>query len=162
VRVPDAAPPAAGATTAPPAGAGVAAEAEAQSELLADILGQLAALSETGPKGTPAPAPAAASELVEALPVAPGAGPRLARRRNPFIIGLWVIGPLLAVGGAWLQMQAMSSTRSYLGLDAAGEQLDMAFRQVLWSLTPSMMAAGLTAILGLLFWHAWHWRAARP
>lgn len=159
VPVPDAAPSAARAASAPRAGAGVAAEAEAQSELLADILGQLAALSETGPTGTPAPT--VASELVEALPVAPGAGPRLARRRNPFIIGLWVLGPLLAVGGAWLQMQAMSPTRSYLGLDAAGEQFDMAFRQVLWSLTPSMMAAGLTTILGLLFWHAWQWRAGR-
>jgi len=154
---PDAAPNATPTTPALPAGAGVAA-AESQSELLADIRGQLAALRETAPYGTPAPT--AASELLEALPTDPGAGPGLARR-NPFIIGLWLLGPLLAVGGAWLQMQAMSPTRSYTGLDAAREQFDMVFRQVLWSLTPSMMAAGLTTILGLLFWHAWQWRAAR-
>lgn len=80
---------------------------------------------------------------------------------NPFIVALWVLGPLLFIGGAWLQLQA--ARQSYnVGYDSSGEMpIDMVIQQILWTLTPAMMGAGFTTVLGLLFWHAWQWRAAR-
>ncbi|TDW30340.1 hypothetical protein [Cryobacterium psychrophilum] len=139
--------PAAGHHAAPPRGPAVS-----QAALIADLEARLEAIREDT-------TPGAASDLIEVLPVDAEVALRRTRHLNPFIIGLWILGPLLMTGGAWLQMQAMSATRSYDAFDVAQEQFDMALRQLLWSLTPAMMTAGLTTVLGLLFWHAWHWRS---
>lgn len=80
-------------------------------------------------------------------------------RRNPFVIALWVLGPLLVIGGFALVVQSASNnTYAYNG----GEMpWGMILQQVGWSLAPAMLSTGLATMVGLLFWHAFAWHRAR-
>lgn len=85
------------------------------------------------------------------LPSTPG--------RNPFVIALWVLGPLLLIGGLGLVLQSASSN-SY-GYSGGDIPWSMVLQQLGWALAPSMLSTGLATIMGLLFWHAFSWHRAR-
>ena len=81
-------------------------------------------------------------------------------RRNPFITLLWVIGVLFIVGALTLQWQ--SATYSFASYSYSGNgpvPLGMLIQQVTYLVAPSMLTAGLVTVTGLLFWHAFAWRA---
>ncbi|MFC5929976.1 hypothetical protein D6T64_01790 [Cryobacterium melibiosiphilum] len=80
-------------------------------------------------------------------------------RGNPFVIALWVLGPLLLVGGFALIVQSSSNN----GYSYSGNEIPwaMVLQQITWTVAPSMMSAGLATIMGLLFWHAFAWHRAR-
>ena len=82
-----------------------------------------------------------------------------APRRNPFVIALWVLGPLLIIGGFALVVQSASNNNyAYNG----GEMpWGMILQQVGWLLAPAMLSTGLATMVGLLFWHAFAWHRAR-
>lgn len=84
-------------------------------------------------------------------------------RFNPFIIGLWLLGPALAGGGIWLQMRQAAFSYASNGTSFSMDDVpwDVVYQQLVWGISPTMITAGVTTILGLLFWHAWRWRAAR-
>ncbi|TFD46369.1 hypothetical protein E3T55_17330 [Cryobacterium frigoriphilum] len=132
-------------------------------------LGPSADLPADAPYGSRATARAAAAPQerptagdfvrgTDGLDEAPNDEP-LAPRRNPFVIALWVLGPLLLVGGFALIVQAAQNN----GYSYNGSEIPWAIvlQQITWSLAPTMMAAGLSTIMGLLFWHAFAWHRAR-
>lgn len=130
-----------------------AAPAGAQAALLADLEARLEAIRD-------ATASAAPAALVEILPDEVAEVKRSTRSINPFIIGLWVLGPVLVFTAVWGHMKAVSisMSRSSTGFDVAQEQFSMASLQLLLSFSPFTLAAGLATVIGLLFWHAWTWR----
>ena len=82
-----------------------------------------------------------------------------APRRNPFVIALWIVGPLLIVGGVALVAQGASNN----GYSYSGGEMPwgMILLQVSWALGPTMISTGFATIVGLLFWHAFAWHRAR-
>lgn len=81
---------------------------------------------------------------------------------NPFIAVLWLISVVLVAGSLALQLQAVSSMFSNTGYSGSGEvPLDLQLQQLSYVASPSMLAAGLITLTGLLFWHAFAWRARR-
>ncbi|KFF59276.1 hypothetical protein JF66_12515 [Cryobacterium sp. MLB-32] len=93
---------------------------------------------------------------------AAGITPKKRSLPNPFIIGLWVLGPALIWGGGWLAVRA-TSTFSSGGTNYNSDEVpwDVLYAQFFYTISPTLVTAGITTILGLLFWHAWTWRAAR-
>ncbi|KGJ72241.1 hypothetical protein GY21_16685 [Cryobacterium roopkundense] len=149
--------PAAASASVPGHRAGSAPSGGPSARTEADTLRQNLADLNVAEEQAPPLAELADTHLQEAALVPP----RKPSRFNPFILALWVLGPALFLGGSWLQVQA--ATRSYNSNFSGTAEMpfDMVIQQFLWSLTPAMVAAGITTMLGLLFWHAWHWRAAR-
>jgi hypothetical protein len=82
-----------------------------------------------------------------------------APRRNPFVIALWILSPLLLIGGLALVVQAASNS----GFSYSDGEVPWALvlQQMVWSLAPAMLSTGLATIAGLLFWHAFAWHRAR-
>ncbi|WP_022883595.1 hypothetical protein [Glaciibacter superstes] len=82
-------------------------------------------------------------------------------RRNPFIVGLWIFAVVSLVGGVILQWQA--SVSSYNRSFNADEiPIEVIIQQLVWTITPTMISVGAMTLVGLVFWHAVTWRAARP
>jgi len=79
---------------------------------------------------------------------------------NPFIISLWVLGPGLVAAGVWVQAKAVRQSFNGDGT-TSGEPINVVFQQIVWTTAPAVISAGLITMVGLLFWHAWRWRAAR-
>jgi len=91
----------------------------------------------------------------DALLPAPG------RSVNPFIIALWALGPVLIVAGLWLQVQVAERSFAMNFTTEDGVPLELVLMQAMSAVIPGMMSAGILTMVGLLFWHAWRWRAAR-
>lgn len=81
---------------------------------------------------------------------------------NPFIVMLWVLGPLQVAGAVALQWQA--ATFSFANYSYAGDgpvPFGMLVQQLSYAITPSLLTAGFVTISGALVWHAAIWRARR-
>ena len=124
-------------------------EPDREAELLADLRAEAAA-SVGGVAGEPAVdfvrGTIGAADLAD-LPPAP--------RRNPFVVALWILAPVLLIGGFALIVQS-SSTNGY-SYSGGEVPLAMVLQQLAWALAPVMLSIGLATIVGLLFWHAFAW-----
>ncbi|TFC05157.1 hypothetical protein E3O42_03895 [Cryobacterium adonitolivorans] len=81
---------------------------------------------------------------------------------NPFITLLWAGGVLFVVVAVTLQWQG--ATYSFTNFSYAGSgpvPFGMLVQQLSYTIAPPMQIAGLLTLSGLLFWHAWAWRARR-
>ncbi|TFD64156.1 hypothetical protein [Cryobacterium ruanii] len=81
---------------------------------------------------------------------------------NPFIVALWIIGPVLIIGGLILQARTILSTyfsSGFAGSSSTEVPLEMVMQQLIWTLAPAMTATGLATVVGLLFFHALRWRS---
>ena len=108
------------------------------------------------PQARPVEARVASSDPVVTTEFAGDPGDEPAPSRpNPFIVLLWLLGPVLSVGGAVTTYQAL--TESFSGRS----QGDPVMQQLLWVLAPSAVTVGLAIIAGLLFWHAAAFRRSR-
>ena len=81
--------------------------------------------------------------------------------RNPFIIALWIIGPVLMIGGLILQVRSFLG--SLFGMDRGftGDQLpfELIAQQIAFNLAPTMISTGMATVVGLLFYQAVRWRS---
>lgn len=82
-------------------------------------------------------------------------------RWNPFIALLWVVGVVSVVGSVVLLYQSatFSYTASYGGNGPI--PFGLLLQQISFSLSAPLLISGLLILAGLLFWHAWAWRARR-
>ncbi|WP_461188867.1 hypothetical protein [Arthrobacter sp. Z4-13] len=72
---------------------------------------------------------------------------------NPFIVVLWLLAILLIGGGALIFLNA----NSMVGPTTSG----MPASFLMFTFAPYAIVAGLAAVIGLLFWHAFQWQRRR-
>jgi hypothetical protein len=130
-----------------------------------DPAAQPAAEPSRAPQPVPGDAAAAAPVAEVAALLGEPNGPILMEvPRNPFIRALWIVG--IAMMALSLLAQWYVNSRSYQsGYDgSAGMPIEMLVQQMVWYVASPMFSAGITTIVALLFWQAFHWRArdARP
>lgn len=105
---------------------------------------------------------AQATDAAGHAPQTPGVdlGSATEARRNPFIVALWIFAVVFSVGGVVLQWQASISSynRSF---NADEIPTEVIIQQLVWTITPTMISVGAMTLVGLVFWHAVTWRAAR-
>jgi hypothetical protein len=81
-------------------------------------------------------------------------------RRNPFIALLWLVVVVFIGGAVTLQLQSATLAYSNTFYDGNGPvPFSMLLQQVSYSVASPMLISGLITLAGLLFWHAWVWRA---
>ena len=81
-------------------------------------------------------------------------------RSNPFIALLWVMGTVFVAAAVVLQYQAATFAFSNVSYDGNGPlPLEVLVQQLSYSISPSLLTAGLVVLAGLLFWHASAWRS---
>jgi len=82
--------------------------------------------------------------------------------RNPFIALLWLVVVVFIGGAVVLQLQSASGMYSNNFYDGNGPvPIEMLLQQLSYSLSAPMLISGFVTLAGLLFWHAWTWRARR-
>ncbi|MGY4859109.1 hypothetical protein [Cryobacterium sp. AP23] len=123
------------------------------------------------PVGAPTVAPASAAAEPEDsadIPDLDGFDPELFQdelepsRWNPFIALLWLVVVVFIGGAVVLQVQAATLSNSNSFYDGNGPvPIEMLIQQLSYSVASPMLIAGLVTLAGLLFWHAWAWRARR-
>ena len=83
-------------------------------------------------------------------------------RWNPFIVLLWVLGVVLPAGGMLLQWQAVGGMFGNTSYSGNGEPpVSIVLQQFSYLVAPPLISGGIVILGGLLFWHAWVWRARR-
>ena len=83
-------------------------------------------------------------------------------RWNPFIALLWLVVVVFVGGAVALQVQAATLSYSNIFYDGNGPvPIEMLIQQLSYSIASPVLIAGLVTLAGLLFWHAWTWRARR-
>ena len=83
-------------------------------------------------------------------------------RWNPFIALLWVVALLLPAGGMVLQWQTVSGMFGNNSYSGNGEPpVAFVLQQFSYLVAPPLISSGIVILGGLLFWHAWAWRARR-
>ncbi|THG32492.1 hypothetical protein E6C70_12070 [Glaciibacter flavus] len=80
-------------------------------------------------------------------------------RVNPFIVALWIVSALLVVAGAYYILQASENpTARFVASVAVGD----IFARTAWTVAPIALQFGLTAMVGLIVWHAITWMRRHP
>ncbi|ASD20828.1 hypothetical protein B7495_00805 [Cryobacterium sp. LW097] len=83
-------------------------------------------------------------------------------RWNPYIALLWVVALALPAGGMVLQWQAVSGMFGNNSYTGNGEPpVAFVLQQFSYLVAPPLISSGIVILGGLLFWHAWGWRARR-
>jgi len=118
------------------------------------------------PPTSPAAAPVDFDEMLGGVPGPAADGDDISEEPedpagNPFIALLWVLAVVLPAGGMVLQWQAVSGMFRNNGYSGNEPPVSLVLQQFSYLVAPPLISAGIVILGGLLFWHAWAWRARR-
>lgn len=73
-------------------------------------------------------------------------------RLNPFILVLWALSGVFILGGLLALLNGSLEV-------SMTDHVSMAY--ILFTFAPPSVFIGVATVLGLMFWHAWHWQRAK-